>query len=92
MRTAMMNFCPKPKKVNSLKPSDKRRISVLNCDFKLYEGILARRFRKMGDRLLSPHQYVAGKEKTIHHGIAKARDAINAAMKQNISCGIGDQD
>ena len=54
MRTAKMNFCPKPKKPNSKKPSDKRRISVLNCDFKLYEGMLARRFRKYGSRTLSP--------------------------------------
>ena len=44
MRTAMRIFCPKPKKSNSLKPSDKRHICVLNCDFKLYEGLLARRF------------------------------------------------
>ena len=48
MRTAMMNFCCKPKKPNSLKPSDKRRISILNCDFKLYEGLIASRFRKIG--------------------------------------------
>ena len=37
MKTAMMMFCSKPKKLNSMKPSDKRRISILNCDFKLYE-------------------------------------------------------
>ena len=92
MRTAMMNFCQKPKKVNSLKPSDKRRISVLNCNFNLCEGILARRFRKIGDILHSLHQNVASKEKTIHHGIAKARAAINASMNQNLRCGIVDQD
>ena len=92
MRTAMMNFCPKPKKLHSLKPSDKRRISVLNCDFKLYEGILARRFRKIGGHILSPHQYVAGDNRTIHHAIMKARDAITAATRLNLRCGIGDQD
>ena len=79
MRTAMMHFCSKPKKANSCKPSDKRRISILNCDFKLYEGLLARRFRSLGSRVLSPIQYVAGKNRTIHHGIARARDAIEAA-------------
>ena len=42
MRTAMMVFTTKPKKPDSIKPSDKRRVSVLNCDFKLYEGIIAK--------------------------------------------------
>ena len=92
MRTAMMNFCSKPKKPNSIKPSDKRRISVLNCDFKLCEGLIARRFRKLGSRVLSPYQYVAGNDKTIHHGIARARDAIHAAAKKGLRCGIGDLD
>ena len=41
MRTAMMVFCPKPKKPDSIKPSDKRRVSIVNCDFKLYEGIIS---------------------------------------------------
>ena len=92
MRTAMMNFCSKPKKLHSIKPSDKRRISILNCDFKLYEGMIARRFRKVGYRVLSPLQYVAGKNRTIHHGIIRARDAIQAVSRSNVACGIGDQD
>ena len=92
MRTAKMNFCPKPKKPNSRKPSDKRRISVLNCDFKLYEGLIARRFRKLGSRTLSHLQYVAGGNRLIHHGIARARDAIAIANIRNLRCGIGDQD
>ena len=79
MRTAKIIFCPKPKKPNSSKPSDKRRISVLNCDFKPYEGLLARRFRKVGERTLSPLQYVAGRNRLIHHGITRARDAITSA-------------
>ena len=92
MKTALMNFCSKPKKVDSIKPSDKRRISVLNCDFKTYEGLLARRFRKLGSRTLSPLQYVAGNNRTIQHGITRARDAITAATRNNLKCGIGDQD
>ena len=92
MRTVRMNFCPKPKKPNSTKPGDKRRISVLNCDFKIYEGFIARRFRKLGGRTLSPSQYVAGKNRLIHHGIARARDAIFTANRLNLRCGIGDQD
>ena len=42
--------------------------------------------------MLSPLQYVAGKDRTIHHGIARARDAIFAAEKARLRCGIGDQD
>ena len=65
---------------------------MLNCDFKLYEGLLARRFRKLGSRTLSPCQYVAGNDRLIHHGIARARDAINVANSSGLKCGIGDYD
>ena len=66
-RTALMVFGSKPKKVNSINPSDKRRISILNSDFKLYEGVMARRFRKIGSRTLSPLQYVGGSDRNIQH-------------------------
>ena len=92
MRTSMMVFGSKPKKSQSINPRDKRRISLLNCDFKLCEGLEARRFRKISNRVLSPVQYVAGKDRRIHHGIAKARDAIQAAMKTKLGCGIADTD
>ena len=78
MRTALMVFGTKPKKANSLKPSDKRRISLLNSDFKLIEDLSARRFRKISSYCLSPVQYVGGKDRRIHHGISRARDAIHA--------------
>ena len=92
MRTSMMVFGSKPKKPRSVNPKDKRRISLLNCDFKLVEGLEAKRFRKIGNRVLSPVQYVAGQDRKIHHGIAKARDAVNAAMKSKFGCGIADMD
>ena len=93
MRTALMLFGTKPKKLLSLRPQDKRRISILNCDFKVYEGVMARRFRKMAGRTLSLLQYVAGSDHNIQHGIARARDAITAAAKsRTVDCGIGDQD
>ena len=65
---------------------------MLNCDFKLYEGLLARRFRKIGGHTLSSCQYVAGNDRLIHHGIARARDAVHAANSLNLRCGIGDYD
>ena len=92
MRTAMMVFGTKPKKAQSILPKDKRRISLLNCDFKITEGLEARRFKKIGGRILSPNQYVAGTDRNIHHGIAKARDAIQATMRSKKGCGIADTD
>ena len=92
MRTAMMVFGTKPKKANSLKPKDKRRISLLNSDFKLVEGLDGRRLRKISSHCLSPVQYVAGKNRKIHHGISRARDAIHAAGLLKVGCGIADTD
>ena len=92
MRTAMMVFGAKPKKPSSLKPRDKRRLSLLNCDFKLVEGLEAGRFKKISTKCLSPLQYVAGKDRKIHHGIAKARDAIFASSQSKSGCGIADMD
>ena len=88
----MMVFAAKPKKTQSILPKDKRRISILNCDFKLIEGLEARRFRKIGNRILSPSQYVAGSDRRIHHGISQARDAIQAVMRSKTGCGIADTD
>ena len=56
----LIMFSPKPKKLNSLKPSDKRRISLLNTDYKSYSSIPSRRLTKVAATGLSPYQYVAG--------------------------------
>ena len=52
-RTSLMVFGCKPKKINSLLPSDKRRISLMNSDFKLCTGIEAHRFNKTLTHTLS---------------------------------------
>ena len=88
-----MVFGSKPKKASSLKPGDKRRISLLNCDFKTISGLQSRRFKKTATRTLSPYQLVAGDDRRIHHGINLARDAIQAASKlTRTGCGIADTD
>ena len=92
MRTALMVFGTKPKKANSLKPGDKRRISLLNPDFKILEGLDARRFRKISNHCLSSVQYVGGKNMGIHRGISRARDAMYAAGQSKVGCGITDMD
>ena len=56
MRTALMIFSAKPKQLSSNKPEAKRGISILCTDFKLYEGLLARRCHKISAKILSPHQ------------------------------------
>ena len=76
-RTSKMVFGSKPKKANSTKPSDKRRISLLNCDFKTMSGLEARRFKATATITLSLYQLVAGDDRQIHHGINLVRDATD---------------
>ena len=92
LRTSLMVFGSKPKKPNSMKPQDKRRISLLNSDFKVASGLEARKIKKTLTHTLSSLQLVAGEDRRIHHGIKPARDAIWAAGKQGKGCGILDTD
>ena len=87
-----MVFGCKPNKSKSLKPTDKRCISLLNSDFKTISGIEARRFKHTTTRTLSPLQLVAGDDRRIHHGINLARDAIQASSSIKLGCGIVDMD
>jgi hypothetical protein len=86
-RTSLM-----PKKHKSIQPKDKRKISLLNVDFKTMTGIDAKRMRKVMPHTVSPLQLVGGGDRRIHHGIALARDAIQAAGKSHLGCGILDTD
>ena len=93
MRTSLIVFGTKPKKVGSILPKDKRRISLLNSDFKLASGLEARLFKLVATHTLSPFQLVAGDDRRIHHGINLARNAIHAASKTgHPGCGILDTD
>ena len=91
-RTSLMVFGTKPKKAKSLKPSDKRKISLLNADFKLTTGIFARRFKDVATHTISPSQLAAGSNRRIHHGINKARDAVLAANSSKEGVGLLDND
>ena len=84
LRTSMMVFGSKPKKPSSIKPQDKRRISLLNSDFKVASGLEARRLKKTLTHTLSPLQLVAGDDRRIHHGINLARDALWAAGRRKM--------
>ena len=92
-RTSIMVFGSKPKKANSSKPGEKRRISLLNCDFKTISGLESGRLKKTATHTLSPLQLVARDDRRIHHGINLARDAIQASFKlTSPGCGIADTD
>ena len=87
-----MVFGSKPKKLNSLKPGDKRRISLLNSDFKIITGLDNTRLKSVATHTLNPNQLSVGDDRRIHHGICKARDAINVANSKNQGAGILDND
>ena len=72
-----MIYANKPKKYKSIKPKDKRKISLLNADFKVLTGIEAARHNTMLDHTVSPQQFAVGKNKRIHHAISLARDIAN---------------
>ena len=91
-RTSLMVFGTKPKKLSSIKARDKRRISLLNSDFKLMTGIEAARFRKTFTYTLSSSQMMAGDDRRIHHMINKARDCIFSVSKSKFGCALLDLD
>ena len=91
-RTSLMVFGSKPKKINSIHPKDKRRISLLNSDFKLAAGLEADGFKATFNHTLSKVQLVAGSDRRIHFGINKARDCINAVSKSKSGYALIDLD
>ena len=92
-RTSLMVFGNKPgKKAKSLKISDRRKLSLMNVDFKIATGIEASRIRQTMGHTISPHQLVTGGDRRISHGVALARDAIHAASSMKTGCGILDTD
>ena len=90
-RTSLMLFSTKPGKASSLRPQDKRRLSLLNSDFKILTGLELHRYNKVLTHTLSPQQLAAG-DRRISFCICLARDAIHAASKTKQGCGIADND
>ena len=83
MRTSVVQFLSKPKKADSIKLSDRRKISVLCTDFKCLETIIANRLNTIMPKFISQSQYAARPRK-IHQGISEARDVINYISKKDI--------
>ena len=92
-RTSLMMYGSKSNKPpNSPDPKHKRRISLLNSDFKIMTGIDNSRFKSVATHTLNSNQLSAGDDRRIHHGICKARDAISVANGKNQGVGILDND
>ena len=91
-RTSLMMFSSKPGKSLSLKPQDKRRLSLLNSDFKVMSGIDLGRYNKVLTHTLCPQQLAGGDDRRITFGISLARDAIYAAGRRKQGCGMADND
>ena len=52
-------------------------------------GLEAKRHMKIMTHTVSSLQLVEGEDRRVHHCIALARDAINAAGKSRLGCGMG---
>ena len=87
-----MIFTSKPGKTSSTKPKDKRRLSLLNADFKVLTGLEVARFRKVLAHTLCPVQLAEAGDRRISFGICHARDAIYAAGIRKTGCGLADND
>ena len=73
-RTSLMLYTDKPGKSQSLQAKDKRRLSLLNSDFKIMTGIEVLRHSKILNHTLCSEQLAAGDDQRITHGICLARD------------------
>jgi hypothetical protein len=77
---------------SSTNPKHKRRISLLNSDFKIISGIDNNHFKKVSKHTLNPNQLSGGSDRRIHHGINNARDSMLSANSRNQGAGILDND
>ena len=87
-----MVFTNKPKKKNSILVKDKRKIILLNSDFKILMGIEAKRHKNLLDHTVSSFQFASGNNKQILHIINLARDAIFFANREKEGVGLADLD
>ena len=87
MRTSTVQFLSKPKKANSIKLTDKRKISVLCTDFKCLETVLANRLNSAMPQFISDSQF-ASKPRKIHQGISAARDLVSFAEKESLDMAL----
>ena len=92
-RTSLMVYGSKANKPpSSTDPKHKRRISLLNSDFKIISGVYNNRFKKVAPHTLNANQLSVGSDRKISHGINSARDAIWSTRNMKQGVGILDND
>merc|ERR1712004_616922 len=77
MKNSFLVFSPKINKEHSTRIKDKRKLSLLQTDFKILSGILAGRLRKTEKHTISRHQFASG-SKRISQAVCLTRDAIES--------------
>merc|ERR1712173_50407 len=85
MKNSFLVFSPKINKENSTRIKDKRKLSLLQTDFKILSGILAGRLRKTENHTISRHQYASG-SKRISEAVCLTRDAIESVKPSQKAC------
>ena len=75
MRNSFLVYSPKLGKENSTRIKDKRKLSLLQTDFKVLLGILAGRLKKTENHTISRHQSSAG-SKNVSQAVCLTRNAI----------------
>ena len=75
MGNSFLVFSPKVGKENSTRIKDKRKLSLLQTDFKVLSGILAGRLKKTENHTISRHQFSAG-SKRVSQAVCLTRNAI----------------
>ena len=75
MKNCFLVFSPKMNKESSTKIKDKRKLSLLQTDFKVLSGILAGRLKRTENHTISRHQYAAA-SKRVSQAVCLTRDAI----------------
>merc|ERR1712147_253599 len=84
MRNSFLVFSPKINKEQSTRIKDKRKLSLLQTDFKVLTGLLAGRLRKTEKHTISRHQFASG-SKRISEAVCLTRDAIESVKTDYIS-------
>merc|ERR1711873_159412 len=85
MRNSFLVFSPKINKEQSTRIKDKRKLSLLQTDFKVLTGILAGRLRKTEKHTISRHQFASG-SKRISEAVCLTRDAIESVKPSQKVC------
>merc|ERR1712155_469038 len=76
-KNSFLVFSPKINKESSTRIKDKRKLSLLQTDFKILTGVLTGRLRKTEQHTISRYQFATG-GKRISEAVCLTRDAIES--------------